>query len=389
MFSQVLSQVVGLSATLSTSAVLAIHISLTVQTPSSSFVRIVSASSVGLELLVLLTLGWLCWTYIFPSSQNIFRRYQATSLSIIIVECLLAAAASVAVLVSLLTGTAINHNNPTNTTQPGLRIGFAVALSLSILTQLLFLACYFAWARPRGFEVTEIVHANESGRLTPGSYVKSIPCVDVSSSHKADTRSWPPAQRLSIGTHMPNSTSSSLTYVVTPKSSRSKLSSRSEPRRQTSMESIAGRMSASDSFDSWDTSAVDASNRKIVLEASSPLHAQTSFLETIPASPATSRCPTPLEPLVPPPPVQYASPDVMRRGETGESWLEDGCDESNIHPLFRSDSPIPPQITTPGTCVIASPDAGRIITPKASSRSLQRMRSGSLQSYASMTTSSR
>ncbi|KAL2854723.1 hypothetical protein BJX68DRAFT_32631 [Aspergillus pseudodeflectus] len=46
-------------------------------------------------------------------------------------------------------------------------------------------------------------------------------------------------------------------------------------------------------------------------------------------------------------------------------------DESNIHPLFRSDSRSPPPTATPNTMVLASPDAGQTISVKT----LQRMRS--------------
>ncbi|KAL4865469.1 hypothetical protein BDV12DRAFT_188153 [Aspergillus spectabilis] len=46
-------------------------------------------------------------------------------------------------------------------------------------------------------------------------------------------------------------------------------------------------------------------------------------------------------------------------------------DESNIHPLFRSDSRSPPPTATPNTMVLASPDAGQTITVNK----LQRMRS--------------
>ncbi|KAF7596280.1 hypothetical protein BBP40_002424 [Aspergillus hancockii] len=53
-------------------------------------------------------------------------------------------------------------------------------------------------------------------------------------------------------------------------------------------------------------------------------------------------------------------------------------DESNIHPLFRSNSPTPPPTAMPGTTVIASPAAGQTISIKA----LHRMRSAnSLRSY--------
>lgn len=46
--------------------------------------------------------------------------------------------------------------------------------------------------------------------------------------------------------------------------------------------------------------------------------------------------------------------------------------ESHIHPLFRTDSPIPPPSATPGTVVIASPYSGHVI--KAASRASSRTR---------------
>ncbi|CRK41673.1 hypothetical protein BN1708_016888 [Verticillium longisporum] len=53
----------------------------------------------------------------------------------------------------------------------------------------------------------------------------------------------------------------------------------------------------------------------------------------------------------------------------------EGPGEANIHPLFRSDSPVPPPNVTPGTVVVASPNAGQVISDRKSAR---RMRSSSL-----------
>jgi hypothetical protein len=49
--------------------------------------------------------------------------------------------------------------------------------------------------------------------------------------------------------------------------------------------------------------------------------------------------------------------------------------EAHIHPLFRSDSPKPPS-ATPGTVVVAAPNAGQVIAAgdKQSIRSIQSMR---------------
>lgn len=112
-------------------------------------------------------------------------------------------------------------------------------------------------------------------------------------------------------------------------------------------------------------------------------------LETIPASPLVESGFARLTGLTPPLPARQRSrsyspmgtrlpppiPDVDSR--------RDSTDELHIHPLFRSDSPTPPPMATPGTIVTASPDAGRVIRHAKSSQSLRRLRSGSLPAQSS------
>lgn len=57
--------------------------------------------------------------------------------------------------------------------------------------------------------------------------------------------------------------------------------------------------------------------------------------------------------------------------------------ELHIHPLFRSDSPDPPPVTTPGTVVMASPNAGQVITHRQSVRSLNQSRVSSNPIFSS------
>lgn len=140
-----------------------------------------------------------------------------------------------------------------------------------------------------------------------------------------------------------------------------------------------------DGFDTWDTSAVDPQNRQTVLESSSPPLAG-RFLETIPASPTASRSPSPGTPfdLDPPRRARRRSRSYSPAASSTRTTRSQGAasitqqTESHIHPLFRSDSPTPPAITTPGTVVIAAPNAGQIISDRQSIRTLVRMRSGSL-----------
>lgn len=135
-----------------------------------------------------------------------------------------------------------------------------------------------------------------------------------------------------------------------------------------------------DGFDSWDTSAVDPQARQAV-ELASPTHP--TFLETIPASPATSRSPSPGYPLDLEPPKQrkrvrkYTLPSSQGdRPKTSPSKIE-STGEAHIHPLFRAASSEPPPVITPGTIVTAAPGAGQVISSRSSIRSLNHKKSSS------------
>ena len=134
--------------------------------------------------------------------------------------------------------------------------------------------------------------------------------------------------------------------------------------------------STEDGFDSWDTSAVDPDAREAV-ELASPT--RTTLLETIPASPATSRSASPGYPLDLEPPKQrkrprkYSSANFShgQRPKTSPSKIE-SPKEAHIHPLFRTASSEPPPAVTPGTMVTAAPGAGQVISDRSSLRSTQR-----------------
>ncbi|SPQ22860.1 9a63c425-dfb9-43d5-8228-43f086b04c91 [Thermothielavioides terrestris] len=186
---------------------------------------------------------------------------------------------------------------------------------------------------------------------------------------------------------------SSLSHVVRPITSKTRLlsGSRRSSRRPASLD-LQGLREArlrpnSDGFDSWDTSAVDPENRQTVLESSSPPPSR--FLETIPASPKSSRSPSPATPsdVLEPPrtrrrsrsysPVSTRTIQAQRAAFTQQA----SHSEAHIHPLFRSDSPVPPPSATPGTVVVAAPNAGKVISDKQSIqsiRSMRRLRSESL-----------
>lgn len=99
------------------------------------------------------------------------------------------------------------------------------------------------------------------------------------------------------------------------------------------------------------------------LPHSSPLTSASETSSSIPSSPvreATGR-PTPRAP--PRHPARSATPNA---------------EEAHIHPLFRTDSPIPPPMTSANTTITASPFSGQAIPMRSASRNRSRAPSPSL-----------
>lgn len=168
----------------------------------------------------------------------------------------------------------------------------------------------------------------------------------------------------------------SLHQVVRPATSRTKLITRPSLSRDgpsvypgdPSLENV----SQPDGFDTWDTSDVSLPTKDV---ASPSAPSRGTALEPIPgsrpASPARALDgPFPLEsgeiaPVLTRP---RLLPDTSRPPSPAVS-------EAHIHPLFRSESPVPPPVVTPGTNVLASPLANHMIA--CPPRPYSRMRSSS------------
>lgn len=192
----------------------------------------------------------------------------------------------------------------------------------------------------------------------------------------------------SRSSHSLKSFRESLRHVVRPTTSRTTLISKSSFTRDArsiySQTESVDNVSHSDGFDTWDTSSVSLQARDAVLQ-SAP--SKGTVLEPIPGS----RPVTPAralenfvleelaeeEELTPPPKLM---PDISRPPSPAVS-------EAGIHPLFRSDSPVPPPEATPGTNILASPMSNQAIA--CPTRSFNRMRSNSLLSQTQRATRSR
>jgi hypothetical protein len=181
----------------------------------------------------------------------------------------------------------------------------------------------------------------------------------------------------SRSSHSLKSFRESLRHVVRPATSRTTLISRPSFSRDArsihSQSESVDTISHSDGFDSWDTSSVSLQARDAVMH-SAPSRGTT--LDPIPGSrpttparalegPFLTELPEEDEELTPPPKMM---PDYSRPPSPAVS-------EAHIHPLFRTESPVPPPEATPGTSILASPLASQAIA--CPPRSFNRMRSNS------------
>ncbi|CAD0113132.1 unnamed protein product [Aureobasidium uvarum] len=114
----------------------------------------------------------------------------------------------------------------------------------------------------------------------------------------------------------------------------------------------------SDGFETWNSTTVEATDALTALRVAQPHR-----LETIPGSRPVS----PAHPLDGPfpealpesPEFPPFAPSLHRR----PSNQQINQDQTHIHPLFRSDSPLPSPAASPGTIITSSPFAGQVVSP--------------------------
>ena len=195
----------------------------------------------------------------------------------------------------------------------------------------------------------------------PPSFIRSMsePTSPVFSTHSSPARS--PIR-------------DSFNQVVRPVTSKTRLilrhsfSSKDSPSLYAGRETSLDGMIRDDGFESWDTSAVEDNNDYHLVQRSTR-----GRLETIPGS----RPPSPAKPLDGPFPNEdeqlpeslIQSPLGSPSSETSSlraftrprSRRQSNNDQSHIHPLFRTESPVPPPLASPGTVITASPYAGQVV----------------------------
>ncbi|KAF2767518.1 hypothetical protein EJ03DRAFT_147059 [Teratosphaeria nubilosa] len=185
----------------------------------------------------------------------------------------------------------------------------------------------------------------------------------------------------------PSSLRHSFYAAVRPMASRTRLMRHSNvssdtPSVLSSMRPPSSDGPRQDGFESWDTSGV-------VEVYHPPVHVGPSRLETIPGSrpvspakvldgpfekgsnsakdaplsPAAGQFPLPESPLVSP---TSPTPETSSiRGYSTSNSRRPSTGQSHIHPLFRTESPIPPPVASRGTVIFASYQAGQVVSPEA------------------------
>ncbi|KAJ0161851.1 hypothetical protein CTA2_5485 [Colletotrichum tanaceti] len=404
----------GALALIATITIVVIHVVLAAHIAQVSPVRTSSVLSSVLESILLAIVGWMLSTNVAPRFRNSSERLMSVMFGASVLTCTMATAASVATMICLSNATRDLADSVLGAKQMSLLIASSIALGLCFACQLIFIVIHFVLARLVARHEAGSLHMDEESRRSPNVHIKSVPYHRTSPTFDRRSRSTsmgsqspPQSSSGRSATDTLSSIRSSLSNVVRPISSRTRLLPLREKMRASSIDSNHYRSRSSSvnedsSFDSWDTSSVDMQSRMTVLGTSSPVPGR--FLETIPASPTTSRSPSPGTPLdvdgeaphtsrrsrsySPSPMGTLQNPEPtftlqisasecsLRRPEPAFT-MQGSASESHIHPLFRSDSPDPPPMVTPGTVVTAAPDAGRVISDR---QSVRRMRSGSLPS---------
>ncbi|KAL8679219.1 MAG: hypothetical protein Q9186_004461 [Xanthomendoza sp. 1 TL-2023] len=293
------------------------------------------------------------------------------------------------ILAGIAVGALLGWANTSRTEVPSFILGLKISTYLfvsfilwgvSVLTQILFFAC-LAWAShpvPKSSQEPSIAtreerqEMTEPSRPTTSTTVQSNPFQGEPSS--STSPSAPPSE--------PASRRSSLSIKTRPMTAKGKFRDRQLAfQSRSSLDSPArNRMNQDEAFDSWDTSGVGSHIRETVLQSSPVVKPKPSPLEPIPGS----RSPSPAKalegpffgtgPNESPPPSPLPQPSISRP----QSRARSASSEDHIHPLFRTSSPAPPNVSS-GTNVTAAPGAGQMINQ----RILKRMRSGSLPSSPS------
>ena len=257
--------------------------------------------------------------------------------------------------------------------------GFAVwsvaFIAQAILYTLVFWPKNYANTQPTPQELTERPSPSRPTKrrlsdltsLTPPSTPLYIPHASESSKTELSPTTLSPKSSFSHSVHAVIHPMTSKTKLLIRQTSFPRDSASLNSTRETSLEALR----QDDGFETWDTSAVEEIDDGRFLPRSARLR-----LETIPGSRPVS----PANPLNGPfpdigeddvrlPESPAHSPVNSPSSETSSLRFsrpptrpDSSASQAFIHPLFRSESPVPPPVASPGTVITASPYAGQVVS---------------------------
>ncbi|TQV99600.1 hypothetical protein V2A60_005066 [Cordyceps javanica] len=358
---------------------------LAVLSSSLSALPSVRATAIAAAVLqggLLIVLSWFISAQALPKIRQISQPYTGVALGLGVLASLISLAAAAFALTRTEASTSYDDQVRSNWTFKVVIV--SVMLALAVTSQVAFMAIRFAQSRQRNPGAQHPFAARETSPWSPAAHVKSIRYSqtlprksDSEESESFGLSDTPPSLRNKLVQASPLKLA--FPQAVRPTPSRTRLLHAKDSTQSLTVDTSTHPNATQESFDTWDTSSVDAHNRQVVMEVcTSPISPYA--LETIPASPRASINPEDMLYFAPPRPVlkrsRSHSPMTARPAPRGRAPAQPN--ELHIHPLFRSDSPSTPPILSPGTRVVAAPDAGQILYQHPPTRPLPRVRSGSL-----------
>lgn len=352
-------------------------------------VRATAIASAALQGALLIVLSWFASSHAQAKIRELSRPYIGVAFGLGVLASLISLVAAALTLAWM--EPPGSNEEQIRSGQSSKVISVSIMLAVACTSQIAFMAIHFAQSRHQRFGSHPGPSTSEaSSPWSPAAYVKSIRysqtmprTSDSEESSSTGLKDTPPSLRSKLihASPLPLAFPPAIRHI----SSRTRLLQGKQSIQSLTLSTNIYPNATQESFDTWDTSSVDAHNRQVVMEVSTSPTTHTYALETIPASPRASMNAGSILNIAPPPrriPTRSRShsPATMRGALRGRVTATPS--ELHIHPLFRSDSPTTPPILTPGTRVDAAPDAGQILAQHVPKRPLPRVRSGSLPSLS-------
>lgn len=355
---------------------------------SNSWIRNLTLAAGALDIVCLLGAVFAATLFLLRSA----RRCQLSSCSIL---ALIALASALITIYSLawLWSWNRNHNGEDqehNTISALIQAGFAV-WAISSTSQILMYAI-IVWPYKRND--TDLPASELAARLQQVQSPKrslSVRLMSLSSPRSSPldrAMSDPTASHFSSPSLSPRSSfRRSVTHAIRPMTSKTRLLFRTSVASRDSPSLYSGCGASSDTarpqneFRDWDTSGAVGQEEQ-PNDSFFSTRSTRPRLETIPGSRPVSPArpldgpfkpsdaaedyPLPDSPMASPALVQSEIGSVRTRPRAPSRAHSNHSQEAHIHPLFRSESPNPPPIASPGTIITASSYAGQVVNPEQS-----------------------